>query len=82
MQRKKLETLEHEKVDSSTVDKLLDEKVDEKLRRFLPPALLEGITAWHAGGQQGPIHVPSFTGSNSSNNVSPVLVTPDRKSVV
>ena len=74
--RKKLETLEHEKVDSSTVDKLVDEKVDEKLRRFLPPALLEGITAWHAGGQQGPIHVPSFAGSTSSNNVSPVLPTP------
>ena len=37
---------------------------------------MEGIAAWHAGGQQGPIHVPSFAGSTSSNNVSPVLVTP------
>jgi len=70
--RKKLETLEKEKVDSSMVDKL----VDEKLRSFLPPALLEGIAAWQAGGQQGPIHVPSFAGSTSSNNVSPVLPTP------
>ena len=70
--RKKVETLEKEKVDCSMVDKL----VDEKLRSFLPPGLMEGLAAWHAGGQQGPIHVPSFNGSTSSNNVSPVLVTP------
>ena len=39
---------------------------------------MEGLAAWNAGGQQGPIHVPSFTGSNSSmnQNVSPDLVTP------
>ena len=36
---------------------------------------MEGIVAWHAPGQQGPIHVPSFAGSNSTN-VSPVMVTP------
>jgi len=64
-----------EKVDSSVVDKLVADKVDERLRSFLPPALVEGITAWHAGGQQGPIYVPSFAGSTSSNNVSPVLQT-------
>jgi len=70
--RKKVESLEQEKVDSCTVDKL----VDEKLRAILPPGLMEGLAAWNAGGQQGPIHVPSFAGSNSSNNVSPDLVTP------
>lgn len=74
--RKKLETLEKEKVDSSMVDKLVAEKLDEKLRSLLPPGLMEGLAAWHAGGQQGPIHVPSFTGSTSSNNVSPVLLPP------
>jgi hypothetical protein len=74
--RKKLDALEAEKVDSSVVDKLVAEKVEEKLRALLPDALVQGITAWHAGGQQGPIHVPSFAGSTSSNNVSPVLPTP------
>jgi hypothetical protein len=80
--RKKLETLEKEKVDSSMVDKLVAEKVDEKLRSLLPAGLMEGLAAWHAGGQQGPIHVPSFAGSTSSNNVSPVLVTPPVPPVV
>ena len=70
--RKKVESLEQEKVDSSTVDKL----VEEKLRAILPPGLVEGLAAWNAGGRQGPIHVPSFAGSTSSNNVSPVLPTP------
>ena len=74
--RKKLETLEKEKVDSSMVDKLVAEKVEEQLRSFLPPGLMEGLAAWNAAGRQGPIHVPSFAGSTSSNNVSPVLVTP------
>jgi hypothetical protein len=61
--RKKVESLEQGKVDSSTVDKL----VEEKLRAFLPPGLMEGLAAWNAKGQQGPIHLPSFTGSNSSS---------------
>ena len=58
------------------LDALEAEKVDDKLRALLPDALVQGITAWHAGGQQGPIHVPSFAGSTSSNNVSPILPTP------
>ena len=58
------------------VDKLVAEKLDEKLRNLLPPGLMEGLAAWQAGGQEGPIHVPSFAGSTSSNNVSPVLPTP------
>ena len=76
--RKKLDALEAEKVDSSVVDKLVAEKVEEKLRALLPDALVQGITAWHAGGQQGPIHVPSFSGSNSTMNRSPsdIIVTP------
>ena len=80
--RKKLETLEKEKVDSSMVDKLVAEKVDEQLRSFLPPGLMEGLAAWNAAGRQGPIHVPSYAGSTSSNNVSPVLVTPTVPPVV
>ena len=39
---------------------------------------MEGLAAWHAEGRQGPIHVPSFSGSNSTmnQNVSPDLTTP------
>ena len=59
-------------MDSNTVDR----SVEEKLRAFLPPGLMEGLAAWNAAGRQGPIHVPSYAGSNSSNNVSPDLVTP------
>ena len=72
--RKKVEILENEKVDSTTVQRL----VDEKLRSFLPPGLMEGLAAWNAAGRQGPIHVPSFSGSNSTmnQNVSPHLTTP------
>ena len=70
--RKKVESLEQQKVDSSTVDKL----VDERIRAIIPPGLPEGLAAWNAGGQRGPIHVPSFSGSNSTMNqaVSPDLV--------
>ena len=64
------------------VDKLVAEKVNKQLRTLLPPGLMEGLAAWNARGQQGPIHVPSYTGSNSSNNVSPVLVTPPVPPVV
>jgi hypothetical protein len=72
---KKLDTTMQEKsVDNATVEKL----VDERLRQLIPPGLMEGLAAWNAAGQRGPIQVPSFTGSNSSMNkqVSPELVTP------
>jgi hypothetical protein len=36
---------------------------------------MEGLAAWNAAGQQGPIYVPSVSGSNSSFQVS-LLVTP------
>ena len=69
----KVKTLE-EKVDEKAMDKLLE----EKLRAIIPPGLMEGLAVWNAGGRQGPINVPSFSGSNSSINVnaSPDLVTP------
>ena len=69
--RKKVESLEQEKVDSTMVDKL----VEEKIRSIIPPGLMDRLAAWNAAGRQGPIHVPSYAGSNSSN-VSPDLVTP------
>ena len=73
--KKKVESLEQVKEE---LPKLVEQGVREQLRAFLPPNLLEGIAAWNARGQQGPIVVPSLTGSNSSRNQqqSPELVTP------
>jgi hypothetical protein len=34
---------------------------------------MEGLAAWNAAGQQGPIYVPSVSGSNSSHQVSPLV---------
>ena len=73
--KEEMAELKKQKVDQATVDQLVAEKVDERLRTMFPPNLVEGISAWYAAGQQGPIHVPSFGGSNSTN-VSPVMVTP------
>jgi hypothetical protein len=51
----------------------VDEKLQEKLRHIIPPSLMEGLAAWNAAGQQGPIYVPSISGSNSSHQVSPLV---------
>ena len=67
-----LEAKQATSMDKEEVDKLFE----KKLRDFLPPQLIEGIAAWNAAGQVGPIQVPSGGGSNSSFNVSPDLVTP------
>jgi hypothetical protein len=72
--KKKVESLE-KIVDPTEMSKLVDEKLHEKLRQIIPPGLMEGLAAWNAAGQQGPIYVPSVSGSNSSHQVSP-LVTP------
>ena len=37
---------------------------------------MEGLAAWNAAGQMGPIHVPSTGGSNSSFNPPEMVVTP------
>lgn len=66
--RKKVESLE-KRVDEDEMNKL----VEQKLRQFMPPGLMEGLAAWNAAGQQGPIYVPSVSGSNSSHQVSPLL---------
>ena len=76
--KNKLKTLEKKKVDTNMVNQL----VDEKLRTFLPPELMEWIAAWHVEGQKGPIHVPSFSGSNSTMNQSPEMVTPTTNAVL
>ena len=75
--KEEVATLKKDMVDPATMNKLVADKVSETLQNMFPPGFMEGLAAWQAGGQQGPIYVPSFTGSNSSNNVSPAtLVTP------
>ena len=39
--RKKVETLENEKVDSTTVNKMVKDRLDE----LLPPGLMEGLVS-------------------------------------
>ncbi|KAK1678241.1 hypothetical protein QYE76_039089 [Lolium multiflorum] len=75
--RKKVSMLEEKQansMDKEEVDKLFE----KKLRDFLPPQVIEGIAAWNAAGQVGPIKVPSAGASNSIFNASPSpdLVTP------
>lgn len=50
--------------------------VDDRIREFIPPFLVDGLAAWNAAGRQGPIHLPSYAGSNSSHQVSQTLLTP------
>ena len=40
------------------------------------PTLIQGISAWIAGSQQGPPLIPSFTASNSHNAQTAPLVSP------
>ena len=79
--------VEQLKAEVELLKKRLDEKaepepavvnqlVDERIRQIIPPAFIEGFAAWEAGGRQGPIHLPSYAGSNSSHQVSPPLLTP------
>ncbi|KAK1626283.1 hypothetical protein QYE76_000598 [Lolium multiflorum] len=72
--KKKVETLEKlvaEKPVENT--EMMNKLLDEKIRQIIPPGLMEGLAAWNAGGQVGPIHVPSISGSNSSFHVSPTV---------
>jgi hypothetical protein len=54
----------------------LSELLRLRLRQVIPPQLWEGLAAWNAAGGVGPIPVPSVSGSNSVQHVSPNMVTP------
>ncbi|KAK1669224.1 hypothetical protein QYE76_057383 [Lolium multiflorum] len=72
--KKKVESLEKlvaEKPVENT--EMMNKLLDEKIRQIIPHGLMEGLAAWNAGGQVGPIHVPSISGSNSSFHVSPTV---------
>lgn len=54
----------------------MEAKMEAKLRQMFPPQLWEGLAKWNAAGGVGPIPVPSVSGSNSSQHLSPNMVTP------
>jgi hypothetical protein len=56
---------------------LIAEQVQQKLREIISDELWEGFAAWNAAGRRRPLVVPSISGSNSIQHVSPDVVTPD-----
>jgi hypothetical protein len=54
----------------------MEEKFKARLHQVIPPQLREGLAAWNAAGGVGTIPVPSVSGSNSAQHVSPNMVTP------
>jgi hypothetical protein len=60
---------------------LITKQVQQKLREIIPDELWEGLAAWNAAGQRGPLVVPSISGSNSIQHVSPDVVTPNTANV-
>jgi len=62
--------------------RMIAEQVQEKMRELIPEELWQGLAAWNAGGRRGPLVVPSFSGSNSIQHVSPDVVTPEAANVV
>jgi hypothetical protein len=61
--------------------RMIAEQVQEKMRELLPEELWQGLAAWNAGGRRGPLVVPSFSGSNSIQHVSPDVVTPEAANI-
>ena len=52
------------------IPEIVQEQVQQQLGATITaivPTLIQGISAWIAGGQQGPPPIPSFTASNSQN---------------
>jgi hypothetical protein len=60
---------------------LIAEQVQQKLCEIIPDEPWEGLAAWNAAGRQGPLVVPSISGSNSIKHVSPDMVTPDTANI-
>jgi hypothetical protein len=60
---------------------LIAEQVQLKIGEIIPDEPWEGLTVWNAAGRQGPLVVPSISGSNSIQHVSPDMVTPETANV-
>ena len=67
------------KAQVARIPEIVQEQVQQQLGPTLTaivPTLIQGLTTWIAGGQQGPPPVPSFTASNSHNAQAAPLVSP------
>ena len=67
------------KAQVARIPEIVQEQVEQRLGATitaLVPTLISGLSAWIAGGQQGPPPVPSFTASNSHNAQAAPLVSP------
>ena len=61
------------------IPEIVQEQVQQQLGvtiTAIVPTLISGLSAWIAGGQQGPPPIPSFTASNSQNAMAGPLVSP------
>ena len=67
------------------IPEIVQEQVEQRLGATitaLMPTLISGLSAWIAGGQQGPPPIPSFTASNSQNAMAGPLVSPAEAALV
>ena len=67
------------KAQVARIPEIVQEQVQQQLGATITaivPTLIQGLTTWIAGGQQGPPPVPSFTASNSHNAQAAPLVSP------
>ena len=67
------------KAQVARIPEIVQEQVEQRLGATittLEPTLIQGLTTWIAGGQQGPPLVPSFMASNSHNAQAAPLVSP------
>src|SRR6187401_617360 len=73
------------KVQVARIPEIVQEQVQQQLGSTLTgimPTLIQGLTTWIAGGQQGPPPIPSFTASNSQNAIAGPLVSPTEAALV
>ena len=67
------------------IPEIVQEQVRQQLGSTLTgimPTLIQGLTTWIAGGQQGPPPIPSCTASNSQNAQAGPLVSPAEAALV
>src|SRR4051812_21874981 len=67
------------------IPEIVQEQVEQQVGRTITaivPTLIQGITSWIAGGQQGPPPIPSFTASNSQNAMAGPLGSPAEAALV
>ena len=73
------------KAQVARIPEIVQEQVQQQLGATITaivPTLIQGLSAWIAGGQQGPPPIPSFTASNSQNAMAGPLVSPAEAALV